>query len=321
MTKSPPLPEPYPGRTFQFLMISSSEKSKSKSVADALPYLILAIAPLCWSGNIVLARGISDMISPVSLAFWRWTVAFFILLPFAWRHALADRGVVIRQWKILLFLSLSGVTCFNTLLYAAMHTTTAINGALIQTSMPAVIILISLIAFRESVTKRQLIGVAMCVFGAGFVVLRGNFSSILELAFTEGDILMMVAVVIYALYSAFLKWRPQIHPMSFLVYTFGIGALGLLPLFVWQASGSMPMALNFNIMASIIYVAVFPSIVAYLCWNHGIAVLGANRAGLFINLIPVFASLLAIAWLGESLEIFHIAGMMFICSGMILFNR
>ena len=290
-------------------------------MARALPYLILAIAPLCWSGNIVLARGINQLISPVSLAFWRWTVAFLILLPFAWRYARKDWDVVSRQWKILLFLSLTGVTCFNTILYAAMHTTTAINGSLIQTSMPAVIILISLVAFKESVTKKQLFGVAICIFGAGFVVLRGDFSAFFKLDFAEGDILMMIAVVIYALYSAFLRQRPPIHPMSFLIYTFGIGVIGLLPLFIWQVSDSGPIVLNMNILASILYVAVFPSIIAYLCWNHGIAVLGANRGGLFINLIPVFASLLAIAWLGESLEFFHLIGMVLIGGGMLLFNH
>jgi len=302
-------------------MILHSAKQESASSTSAVPYLILAVAPLCWAGNIVLARGVIDMIAPVSLAFWRWAFAFSILLPFAWRYAVTDWRVVVRHWKILLFLSLTGVTSFNTLLYAAMHTTTAINGALIQTAMPAVIIVISLIAFKETVTKRQLFGVALCVFGAGLVVLRGDFSTFFKLAFAEGDILMMVAVVIYALYSAFLRWRPRIHPLSFLIYTFGIGALGLLPFYLWQTADSTPITLNGHIVASILYVAAFPSIIAYLCWNHGVAMLGANRAGLFINLIPVFASILAIVWLNESLKIFHIIGMTFICGGMILFNR
>lgn len=293
----------------------------SWSGAPALPYLILAIAPLCWAGNIVLARGVIDMIMPLSLAFWRWAVAFLILLPFAWRYAVADWGMVVRHWKIILFLSLTGVTCFNTLLYTAVHTTTAINGALIQTAMPAVIILISLIAFKETVTKRQLFGVALCVLGAGLVVLRGDFSAFFTLALAKGDVLMMVAVVIYALYSAFLRWRPNIHPMSFLIYTFGVGALGLLPLYLWETSGAIPLALNINTVSSILYVAAFPSIIAYLCWNHGVAVIGANRAGLFINLIPVFASILAIFWLGELVKIFHIIGMAFIFVGMVLFNR
>ena len=302
-------------------MILHFAKKESTSGTGAVPYLILAVAPLCWAGNIVLARGVIDMIAPVSLAFWRWTIAFSILLPFAWRYAVTDWREVVSHWKIMLFLSLTGVTTFNTMLYAAVHTTTAINGALIQTAMPAVIIVISLIAFKENVTKRQLFGVVMCVLGAGLVVLRGDFSTFFNLAFAEGDILMLVAVVIYALYSAFLRWRPRIHPMSFLVYTFGIGVFCLLPMYLWQAADSTPKALDASIVSSILYVAVFPSIIAYLCWNHGVAVLGANRAGLFINLIPVFASILAIVWLGESVKIFHIIGMTLICGGMIIFNR
>lgn len=303
------------------MMMSPSVNGESRPGSRALPFLILAVAPLCWAGNIVLARGVIDLIAPASLAFWRWTIAFLFLLPFTWRYAAADWNTVLQHWKIVLFLSLTGVTTFNTLLYTAVHTTTAINGALIQTAMPAVIIVISLIAFKETVGKRQLCGVALCVFGAGLVVVRGDFTSFLQLAFAKGDILMMVAVVIYALYSVFLRWRPRIHPMSFLLYTFGIGALGLLPLYLWEAAAGPSMVFNGYIAASIVYVAVFPSIVAYLCWNYGVAVVGANRAGLFINLIPVFASLLAIFWLGESLKIYHVAGMVFIVSGMVLFNR
>ena len=132
---------------------------------------------------------------------------------------------------------------------------------------------------------------------------------------------MLVAVVIYALYSAFLRWRPPIHPLSFLIYTFGIGVIGLRPLYLWQSAELTSFAFEPHIGASILYVAVFPSIIAYLCWNHGVSAIGANRAGLFINLIPVFASILAIAWLDESLKIFHIIGMAFICGGMVLFNR
>ena len=302
-------------------MTLTPAKEDPPAAAAALPYLILAVAPLCWAGNIVLARGIIDSIAPVSLAFWRWAVAFLILLPFTWRHAAADWREVRRHWKIVLFLSLTGVTCFNTLLYTAVHTTTAINGALIQTAMPAVIIVISLITFKETVTGRQLLGVALCIVGAGMVVVRGDVSAIFNLALVKGDILMMVAVVIYALYSVFLKWRPRIHAFSFLLYTFGIGALGLLPMYLYENATGPTMALDLPTVASILYVAAFPSIVAYLCWNHGVGVIGANRAGLFINLIPVFASVLAILWLGESLRVFHIFGMTFICGGMILFNR
>ncbi len=285
------------------------------------PYLLTAVAPLCWGGNIVLARGMADIIPPVSFAFWRWTIAFVILLPFTWRTARQDWSRVVKSWKIMSVLSILGISFFNTLLYTAVHTTTAINGAMIQTAMPAVIILATLVMFKEKVTRLQLLGVAICIFGAFIVILRGRWDTLLEMSFAPGDILMMGAVILYALYSALLRQRPAIHPLSFLIYTFGLGVVFLLPLYVWELAGSATMILTPHVIMSILYVALFPSIVAYFCWNRGVEVLGANRTGLWINLIPVFASILAILFLGETLQTFHIIGMALIFGGMILFNR
>jgi drug/metabolite transporter (DMT)-like permease len=287
----------------------------------AWPYLLTAVAPLCWGGNIVLARGMADIIPPVSFAFWRWTIAFVILLPFTWRTARQDWSRVVKSWKIMSVLSILGISFFNTLLYTAVHTTTAINGAMIQTAMPAVIILATLVMFKEKVTRLQLLGVAICIFGTFIVILRGRWDTLLGMSFAPGDILMMGAVILYALYSALLRQRPAIHPLSFLIYTFGLGVVFLLPLYVWELAGSATMILTPHVIMSILYVALFPSIVAYFCWNRGVEVLGANRTGLWINLIPVFASILAILFLGETLQTFHIIGMALIFGGMILFNR
>jgi len=285
------------------------------------PYLVTALAPLCWGGNIVLARGMAEVIPPVSFAFWRWSAAFVFLLPFTWNHARRDWTRVIKSWKIMCLLSILGVSFFNTMLYTAVHTTTAINGAMIQTTMPAVIILATLVMFKEKVTRLQILGVAICIVGAFIVILRGRWETMLGLSFAPGDILMMAAVILYALYSALLRQRPAIHPLSFLIYTFGLGIIFLLPLYVWEVNGSATLTLTRPVILSILYVALFPSIVAYFCWNRGVEVLGANRTGLFINLIPVFASILAIVFLGETLQAFHIVGMILILSGMILFNR
>jgi len=287
----------------------------------AWPYLLTAVAPLCWGGNIVLARGVADIIPPVSFAFWRWVIAFLILLPFTWRTACNDWPVVVKSWKVMCVLSILGISFFNTMLYAAVHTTTAINGAMIQTTMPAVIILATLVIFKERVSGLQILGVAICFVGAFIVILRGRWDTLLEMSFAPGDILIMSAVFLYALYSALLRRRPAIHPLSFLIYSFGIGIIFLLPLYVWEQTGSATMQLTRPVILSILYVAVFPSIVAYFCWNRGVEVLGANRTGLFINLIPVFASVLAILFLGESLQAFHLIGMGLIFGGMILFNR
>jgi drug/metabolite transporter (DMT)-like permease len=285
------------------------------------PYLLTAVAPLCWGGNIVLARGVVDIIPPVSFAFWRWAIAFVILLPFAWRPARQDWSRVVKSWKIMSALSILGISFFNTLLYTAVHTTTAINGAMIQTTMPAVIILATRVMFRERVTGLQILGVAICIFGAFIVILRGRWDTLLGMSFATGDILMIGAVILYALYSVLLRRRPAVHPLSFLIYTFGLGLLFLLPLYLWELAGSATMDLTLPVILSVLYVAVFPSIVAYFFWNRGVEVLGANRTGLFINLIPVFASILAILFLGEILQAFHVIGLVLIFSGMVLFNR
>jgi drug/metabolite transporter (DMT)-like permease len=286
-----------------------------------LAFLMVAVAPLCWAGNIVLAKGVATLIPPVALAFWRWSVAFLILLPLTWPYVKRDWKTALAGWKMITLLSFFGITSFNTLLYMAMHTTTAINGALIQTTMPAVIIVLSLILYRDRVSWIQATGVALCVVGAGVVVLKGRWQALIDVALVQGDLLMIVAVILYALYSALLPKRPAMHPMSFLVYSFGVGSVGLLPLYLWEMSAVGTFALTPGVAGSIAYVAVFPSIVAYFCWNHGVAVIGANRTGLFINLIPVFAAILAIIFLGETLKAFHLAGMVLILLGFVMFNR
>jgi drug/metabolite transporter (DMT)-like permease len=212
-----------------------------------------------------------------------------------------DWNAALSGWKVMVPLALFGITGFNTLLYMAMHTTTAINGALIQTTMPAVIILISMVFFGERVSWLQAAGVALCVLGATVVVLKGSWQALIDMALVRGDLLMIAAVILYALYSVLLLKRPNIHPLSVLVYTFGLGAVGLLPLYLWEISVVGGFALTPGVAGSIAYVALFPSIVAYFCWNRGVAVIGANRTGLFINLIPVFAAVLAIVFLGETL--------------------
>jgi drug/metabolite transporter (DMT)-like permease len=293
--------------------------SPTQRPSSIWPYLVLSVAPLCWAGNIVLARGVADIIPPVAFAFWRWTLAFALILPFTLRQLAQDSGEIVRRWKILFLLALLGVSSFNTLLYTAVHTTTAINGALIQSAMPAVIVLLSLVLYREKVSTRQLGGVLLCILGACLIVLRGDLKTLVTMSFVQGDLLMIIAVVFYGLYSALLRRRPAIHPLSFLAVTFALGAAGLFPVYLAELAVTGPFALSRDIVLSILYVALFPSILAYFCWNRGVDLVGPNRAGLFINLIPAFASLLSVWLLGESIRLFHIGGMGLIVCGMALF--
>ncbi|HHP7235357.1 MAG TPA: DMT family transporter, partial [Desulfobacterales bacterium] len=283
--------------------------------------MLLPVAPLCWAGNTVLARGAAELIPPVSFAFFRWTAAFFLLLPFTWHLVRKDWRQVASHWKIMVLISILGISSFNSLLYTAAHTTTAINLALIQTAMPAIIILISMRLYHETVRNLQIAGVLLCVSGACLVVLRGQLQTLLQLAVAPGDLIMLFAVFLYALYSALLRKRPPIHPLSFLTYSFGIGIIGLLPVYLWERAVVGTPQFSREVLFSILYVAVFPSIIAYFCWNRGVELIGANRAGPFINLIPVFASVFAVIWLDETLQFYHLVGLMLIGGGIFLFNR
>ncbi|MCU0564206.1 MAG: DMT family transporter [Desulfobacterales bacterium] len=277
-----------------------------------LPYLVLALAPLCWAANIVLARGVAELIPPAAFAFWRWSLAALLVVPFARRHLAADREALARGWKRLLLLAVLGISGFNALLYTAVHTTTAINGALIQTSMPAVIAVLTLGLYRERLTPRQTAGIGLCIAGAVLVVLRGELRTLATMGVATGDLLMVAAVLCYGLYSVLLRRRPAIHPLSFLAATFALGAAGLLPAYVAELAVRGGFALTREVALSVVFVAIFPSIVAYFCWNKGV-----DR----VNLIPVFASLLSTWLLGESVRGFHIAGMALIAGGMFVFYR
>ncbi len=301
--------------------MSKSLSKRTKSRPGWLPYAMLLMPPLCWGGNAVVARGVVDVVPPVSLAFWRWVLAFAILLPFTLRHVKRDWSAAMKSWKWLVLLSFLGVSCFNSMLYTAAHTTTAINVSLMQTAMPAMIILISWVVFRERISTVQFAGVVISMVGACIVVVHGRWEVLVSMNLVEGDVLMLAAVFIYALYSALLRKRPPIHPLSLLIFTFAWGVLMLLPLYIWELVVVGPFSVTLAALMSILYVAVFPSIVAYFCWNRGIDLIGANRAGLFTYLVPVFASMLAIFFLGETLHGYHLMGMALILVGMVIFNR
>lgn len=283
-------------------------------------YLLLILPPLFWAGNATLARGVADLIPPVTMSFWRWVIALFILLPFTWRQVCKDWQNIKTGWKSVLLLGFFGIASFNTLLYTAARTTTAINISLTQSVMPVIIVLINFFLFRERITSKQLFAVVLCTLGAGYIVIRGDIQRLLGLEFVIGDLIMLLAVTLYALYSALLRQRPNIHPLSFLTATFTVGVVFLIPLYIWEVRSTPPLELSAPVMYSLLYVAICPSILAYLCWNRGILELGANRAGLYINLIPLFTALLAVLFLGERFYTFHIVGIGLIFTGLLLFN-
>lgn len=282
------------------------------------PALLLVMAILFWAGNFILGRAFHSEIPPIALAFWRWSVASLLIILPAWQHLRKDWLQLLRHWPVVLLLSVLGIAAFNTLAYSGLQYTQAINAFLIQSLMPVLIVALSFLVFREQVKGRQVAGILVSLTGAVSIIVRGDYNLLMELSFNRGDLMVFAAIVCYAGYSVMLRRRPAVHPLSLIAATFWIGSLLLVPLYLWETLAVRPLVPTFNAVLVIAYVAVFPSIVSYLCFNRGVELLGANRAGLFIHLMPVFGSAMAILFLGETVHAFHVAGIVLIAVGICL---
>jgi len=285
------------------------------------PYLLLTLAVFFWSGNFIVGRAVRADMPPVALAFWRWAVASVLVFFLARPHLAGDRHRMRGHWPVLILLSLLGVATFNTLVYTGLQWTIALNAFLMQSMMPVLIVAMSYVIFRETITPVQALGIAISLSGAVTIIARGEPGVLLSLSVNRGDLLVFIAVACYAGYSVLLRKRPPIHPLSFLAVTFATGTLILLPFYLWEAFFVRGFSPGTPALLAVGYVAVFPSIVSYFCFNRGVELAGANRAGLFLHLMPVFGSIMAVAFLGESFEWFHGAGIGAIALGIVLATR
>lgn len=285
------------------------------------PYILLVLTVLFWSGNFILGRAVHADVPPVALAFSRWAGAFLILIGFAVPHLRREWPILLRHWHMVVFLSAIGIAAFNTLVYIGLGATTAINALLLQSALPVLIILFSYLIFGERTGPLALCGIALSLGGVVTILTAGDPLAVARLAPNAGDVLVFVAVACYALYSALLRRRPAVHPLSFLAVTFGIGAAMLAPFWIWEMASGAVMRLDRTTLLSVGYVAVFPSVLAYFCYNRGVQQIGANRAGQFIHLMPVCGSLLAVLILGEAFRPFHVVGMALCFAGIVLATR
>lgn len=284
-------------------------------------WLLLMLPPLFWSGNFILGRAVAGEVPPIALAFWRWTLGALIALPFAWRHLSRDWPLYRAHWPLILLLSALGIAVFNTFVYIGLNSTTALNGVMMQSAMPVLIVLMSFFLFRDTISPLQGLGILVSLTGATTLIARGDASVLTGLSFNGGDLWVFGAVLSYAAYTALLRRRPAVHGLSMVVVTFALGALMLLPLYVWESAAGRPLHVNATSLGAIAYVAVFPSILAYLCYNRAAALLGPNRTGLSIHLMPVFGSILAILFLGEQPHLYHAVGIALIACGILLATR
>jgi len=285
------------------------------------PYLLLSITALCWAGNAVVGKIAAGHIPPVTLSFLRWFFAFLIILVLSWRHLLQDWNAIRCKLGIMVLLSITGISAFNTMQYWSLEHTQAINTLLLQPTAPLFVAMWSLVLFGTRLTAAQAFGILLSLVGVLVIMLRGDLTSLKDINFNRGDLIFVLALLIFGLYSVLTVKRPAIHPLSFVAFTFGCGAACLIPFFIWELHARPVMAIDAPNLLTLFYVAVFPSTVAYLCFNRGVALIGANRAAPFFHLVPVFGTVMSILFLGEHPQPFHFIGFALVLTGVFVASR
>jgi drug/metabolite transporter (DMT)-like permease len=281
-------------------------------------FALLAVVMVLWAGNSIIGRAVRHDVEPMTLAFVRWAGASLILLPFALRPLRRDWPAIVQAWKPVLLLGLLGVGAFNALLYSGLRYTTATNGLLLQAAIPAAVVLFDRLFFKVKSPLLQNLGVLCSILGVAMVVFEGDPTRALRLHFGLGDLLILAAVIVWALYTVFLRLRPAIAPTSFVAVTFFIGALAMAPFFAFDLAMGERVVFTPKVLGAFAYVAVLPSIVSYFIFNAATETVGPARAGLAITLMPIFGAFLSAALLGEKLHLYHFAGMALILLGIAL---
>lgn len=285
------------------------------------PYALLLCTMLFWAGNANIGRYAAGYFPPVALGTLRWLFAALILLPFAWSYLRADWPIVRKHVLLLVLLSLLSISAYNTLSYYGLQYTEVINAVILQSTGPLMVAGFTLIIYGERLSLWQFAGMLLSLCGIALIVSRGELSTLLEYRFNVGDFILLLAMGAYSLYSALLKKRPPLHPLSFVTLTMGWGAILLLPFFAAEHAGGYTVPLELKSLLILIYVVIFPSLLAHFFFMRGVELVGPNRAAPLMNLIPVIAALMAMFLLGEHLYPFHVAGFALVIGGVIMATR
>ena len=287
-----------------------------------LAIVLLIASSFFWSGNFFSGKiaFLSDL-SPFKLSFFRWILALLILLPFTYGQIIKDLEYYKKNILLMTVISILGVTIFNSFTYISLRTTMVINSTLMASVAPVMMIGFSWLIFRTKTTTLQFTGIVLSLLGAFAIVLKGNLNNLYNLYFTAGDLWMLAAVVSWCLYSVLLKKiDSKTSQLANLEVMIIIGVIFIIPFYIMESFNSTYLPSTGLDLAIIGYVAVFASIVAFFSWNKGVSIIGPNRASLFLHLIPVFSAIWAISFLNEKFAFFHVIGVLFILSGIILSN-
>jgi drug/metabolite transporter (DMT)-like permease len=290
--------------------------------ARVSPYLLLVLTNLFWAGNFVVGRAVHGLMPPAGLTFWRWVIALAVLAPFAAGAVRRDWVLVRRHWPRLAVMGAMSVCGFSVLLYTGLTSTTATNALLLNSTAPVLIVLVAWMFAGERVTAVQAIGIAVSLLGVAAIVSRGSWEGVRALQFGTGDLWIFAAVILWAAYTLMLRWRPSdIGLLVFLAVTIAAGVVAALPLYLIEiASGATPTFTRGSV-SGLIYMGLLPSLVSHGFWNRAVGEVGGNRAGLFIHLTPVFGTVLAIVFLGETLHVYHVVGMVLILCGIVVTTK
>jgi len=280
------------------------------------PYLLLWLPPVFWAGNLVIGRGMADVWPPVSLAVGRWLVALLLLLPFTAQGLWRQRSLLLRQRWLVLLCGGFGIAGYNALAYVALHTVPAANVAILNSTLPLMVPLAAFVLDGERVAARAMAGIAISFCGAIWIAARGDIGALLGLRLEPADLLVLLAVLNYALYSVLLRRRdPALDPLVFLTATMAAGLAVLLPFWIWELLRGATLPRDFAALGAVTYIGVFASLLAFILWNRCVATLGPVVTGVSFHLVAVFTALLAFILLAEPVRDFHVVGIVLILAG------
>ncbi|WEX11780.1 DMT family transporter [Chelativorans sp. AA-79] len=281
-------------------------------------YPLLLLTTLFWGGNAVAGKLAVGHVSPFALTFLRWIVALALLLPFAWKPLRRDWPDVKRHLPLLASLGVIGFTCFNAAMYSALTLTSAVNVSIEQGAIPLVIIVVNFLVFRVKATWLQLVGFLLSLIGIGLTASHGDITRLAALDINLGDLLMLIAVLVYGFYTVGLRFKPEIHWLSMITVLAASALASSVPLLAWEHSTGDLILPDLRGWAIVIYVAVMPSVLSQVFYIRSNELIGPNRAGLFVNLVPIFGTLLSILILGEDFHLYHAAALLLVFCGISL---
>jgi drug/metabolite transporter (DMT)-like permease len=288
----------------------------------AATHAALTLTVLLWSSNFIIGRAVRADVTPATLNFLRWALALMVLVPITLPTLVTHRKLLARHWKLAALLGFTGIAAFQTLGYVALTMTTAMNSVLLLSLAPLAIAALSWLAHGEQVTSRQGVGMATSLVGATVLVLHGDWATLAELRFNAGDLWMLLAVAVWAVYSVLLRRRPpELPPLALHTVSVAAGTLCMLPAYALEVAHGNGLPGSAAAWAAVAFVAVFSSAFAHALWVRSVAAIGVNRAGVYIHLLPLFGAMLAMAFLSEPVAPYHVVGAVLVLCGVVLTSR